>query len=197
MSSHALKILTALLLISISALAQQPELNTSVTSTPPAQPRPHVSPPPIAAAPDAPVPDQGTIPSTEPRSPSSIRRAVDRLRPVCIDGMLHTCWSTKVNDEPFVPEEDKQFLKEMEVGDTYLKSTNYRGAELRFREALDLRPDDPDATFKLAKALNLQGKNNEAKNLYESYLRVQKVGRQADYARSALSRLNKQSENQK
>jgi tetratricopeptide (TPR) repeat protein len=197
MPSRALKISIALLAFSISALAQQPEVYTSATSTPPPQPQSHASQAPIPAAPDAPVPDLATVPAKEGRSPSSIRRTIDRLRPVCIDGMLHTCWGTKPNDEFLVPEEDKQFLKETEVGDTYLKSKNYRGAELRFREALDLRPSDPEATFKLAKALNLQRKNDEAKNLYESYLKLQKAGGQTDYARTALFKINKQSENQK
>ena len=187
----------AFLLVSIIACAQQLDPNASVISTPPAQPQPHESPSPISAAPDAPVPDQATMPSTEARSPSSIKRAIDRLRPVCIDGLLHTCWGTKPNDEPFIPEEDRQFMNEMEVGDTYLKSKNYRGAELRFREALDLRPDDPNVTFKLAQALNLQGKNDEAKSLYESYLKMEKVGRQAYYARNALIKINKQAKSQK
>jgi tetratricopeptide (TPR) repeat protein len=197
MSLRGFRTLIALLFVSTIALAQQSEPNTAVISTPPVQPQPHVSPASIPAAADAPVPDQATISSTEPRSPSSIKRAVDRLRPVCIDGLLHTCWGTKPNDEPFVTEEDRQFLKEMDVGDTYLKSKNYRGAELRFREALGLQPDNPDATFKLARVLSLQGKNDEAKNLYESYLKMQKDGRQADYARNELLKINKQSGNQK
>jgi tetratricopeptide (TPR) repeat protein len=62
----------------------------------------------------------------------------------------------------------------MEVGD--FKEKNYRGAELRFRDALNYKPDQPDATFKLAEALDKLGKEEEAKQNYQTYLNVQQMG---------------------
>jgi outer membrane protein assembly factor BamD (BamD/ComL family) len=52
-----------------------------------------------------------------------------------------------------VSETDREFAKDLEVGDFYLKGKNYGAAELRFREALNYKPDHPEATFKLAESL--------------------------------------------
>ena len=58
-------------------------------------------------------------------------------------------------------------------GDFNVKDRNYRGAELRFRDALTYKPDSPDATFKLAQSLDGLGKNDAAKNGYQNYLAMQ------------------------
>jgi hypothetical protein len=47
-------------------------------------------------------------------------------------------------------EQEREFAKDMEIGTYNFRSKNYRGAELRFRHALDHKPGQPDATFKLA-----------------------------------------------
>jgi tetratricopeptide (TPR) repeat protein len=64
-------------------------------------------------------------------------------------------------------------------------------AELRFRDALNYKPDQPDATFKLAESLNRLGKNDEAKQEYQAYLKIQPDGPYAERARIALQRLAK------
>ncbi len=61
-----------------------------------------------------------------------------------------------------------------------------RGAELRFRSALDAIPDEPEATFKLAKTLEKQGKYAEARVQYKNFLRHSQGGPFEDEARSAL-----------
>jgi Tfp pilus assembly protein PilF len=71
-----------------------------------------------------------------------------------------------------VSEADREFAKDMEVGDLF-KDKNYKGAELRFREALARQSDQPDATFKLAESLNKLGKNDEANERYQAYLKIQ------------------------
>ena len=88
-------------------------------------------------------------------------------------------------------EEEREFAKDMEVGEFNFEEKNYRGAELRFRDALNYKPDQPDATFKLAESLDKLGKNCEAKQSYQTYLNIQPDGLYAERARIALQRLAK------
>ena len=81
----------------------------------------------------------------------------------------------------------------MEAGGLYFKDKNYKGAELRFRDALDYKPDQPDATFRLAETQDRLGKSDEAQATYQAYLRIQPNGTYAEKARIALQRLGKKS----
>jgi len=85
----------------------------------------------------------------------------------------------------------------MEAGDLYFKDKNYKGAELRFRDALDHKPDQPDATFRLAEALDGLGQKDEAQETYQLYLKIQPSGAYADRARITLQRLEKTSAQKK
>jgi TolA-binding protein len=88
-------------------------------------------------------------------------------------------------------QEERGFAEDMEIGTYAFKYKNYRGAELRFRHALEYKPGHPDATFKLAESLNKLGKNDEAKQMYQAYLGSQPNGLYAERARTALQRLSK------
>jgi len=68
-------------------------------------------------------------------------------------------------------QEERVFAEDMEIGSYAFKYKNYRGAELRFRHALEYKPGQPDATFKLAESRDKLGKNNEAKQEYQAYVR--------------------------
>jgi TolA-binding protein len=81
----------------------------------------------------------------------------------------------------------------MEAGELYFKGKNYKGSELRFRDALDYKPDQPDATFRLAETLDRLGKNDETQTTYQAYLRIQPNGTYGEKARIALQRLGKKS----
>ena len=81
----------------------------------------------------------------------------------------------------------------MDAGGLYFKDKNYKGAELRFRDALDYKPDQPDATFRLAETLDRLGKNDEAQRTYEAYMRIQPNGTYAEKVRMALQRFGKKS----
>lgn len=81
----------------------------------------------------------------------------------------------------------------MEAGALYFKDKNYKGAESRFRDALDYKPDQPDATFRLAETLDGLGKSDEAQATYQAYLRIQPNGTFVEKARIALQRLGKKS----
>jgi len=92
-----------------------------------------------------------------------------------------------------VSEEEREFAKDMEIGDFNFKDKNYKGAELRFRDALNYKPDQADATFKLAESLRILGKNVEAKQKYQAYLKIQPDGPYGERARTALQHLAKMS----
>ena len=151
-------------------------------------------PDPLPSPPDAPMPDLGTLPGPPDKSKSRLKRAIDRAAPRCLDAATHTCWSSPPGkDSSVVSEEEREFAKDMEVGDFNFKDKNYRGAELRFRDALNYKPDDPEATFELAESLQRLGNSDEAKEGYQTYLKVQPDGPYAERARTALQRLEKNS----
>src|SRR5688572_21514172 len=57
-------------------------------------------------------------------------------------------------------------MKMIEVADFYAKQRNYKAAISRYREALEYKPNDLEATFKLAQAYE---RNREVDNAYAQY----------------------------
>jgi tetratricopeptide (TPR) repeat protein len=82
-------------------------------------------------------------------------------------------------------------MKDVEVGDYYYKTGNYKGALSRYREALQFKPRDAVATFKLAQTLERAKEFEDAREQYEEYLTILKDGPSAGEARKALDRLKK------
>jgi tetratricopeptide (TPR) repeat protein len=80
--------------------------------------------------------------------------------------------------------------KDIEVGDFYFKRQNYIGAESRYREALEYKENDATATFKLAECLEKLKRPDEAREEYESYLKILPYGPEAPLAKKAIERLN-------
>lgn len=79
--------------------------------------------------------------------------------------------------------------KDVEVGDFYYRRQNYRAAASRYKEATELKPSFPVATFKLADAYEKSDQFDEAAVYYREYLRAFPSGEQAPAAREALARL--------
>jgi len=79
--------------------------------------------------------------------------------------------------------------KNVEVGDYYFKLKNYHAAESRYREALEYKPNDAIATFKLAVALEKVGDLPEAEKYYSSYLDILPHGPEAEESKASLERL--------
>jgi tetratricopeptide (TPR) repeat protein len=77
----------------------------------------------------------------------------------------------------------------VEVGDYLMKRKSYRAAESRYREALEYKPNDAIATFRLAVVLEKMGEREEARQRYEEYLKVLPQGPLAGDAKKALERL--------
>jgi tetratricopeptide (TPR) repeat protein len=95
--------------------------------------------------------------------------------------------------DEFTPYNPMKALKAIEVGDYYYKQENYRAAISRYREALEFKPHDAEATFKLAEVLNKTGDTAGAATNYQDYLKTLPNGPHAKKAREALEKLKKNS----
>ena len=89
----------------------------------------------------------------------------------------------------FTPWNPMKAMKDIEVGDFYYKKENYEAAVSRYREALEFKPHDAEATFKLAEALNKSGDTAGATENYQAYLKILPNGPYAKKAQEALEKL--------
>jgi len=87
--------------------------------------------------------------------------------------------------------EEWHAAKDIEVGYYYLQDKNYRAAESRLQEALELKPDSAPALVGLAQAQQKLGKNEDARRDYEAYLKLEPNGPDAEKAKKALAQLGK------
>jgi tetratricopeptide (TPR) repeat protein len=65
---------------------------------------------------------------------------------------------------------DREFAKDVEVGDFYFKRKNYRAAVDRYQEARGYRPNDALVNFRAAQP-------EEARAHYQEYLKILPQGR--------------------
>jgi tetratricopeptide (TPR) repeat protein len=91
--------------------------------------------------------------------------------------------------DEFTPYNPMKALKAVEVGDWYYKQQNYRAAISRYREALEFKPHDAEATFKLAEVLNKTGDLAGAATNYEDYLKTLPNGPHAKKAKETLEKV--------
>lgn len=94
--------------------------------------------------------------------------------------------SDVIETRPYNPH---KAAKDIEVGDYYFKSKNVKAAISRYREALDYKPYDGEATLKLAVALEKAGEMSEAAGLYQGYLKLMPEGPYALPAQKGVERL--------
>jgi tetratricopeptide (TPR) repeat protein len=87
---------------------------------------------------------------------------------------------------PFNPH---QAAKDIEVGEFYLKRGNYKAAISRFQSALQNKPNDAVATYRLAEALEKDKQLPAATKYYSLYLDIVPTGEYAAGAKEALDRL--------
>jgi hypothetical protein len=155
-----------------------------------------VQPPAPPSPPDAPIPDQSTLPSAQDKKESAAKRKLEQLIPSCLNVFwgYHTCWYSPPASPPKTKPstgnvDEAEFAKDMDVGDFYLERRNNAGAMMRFRDALEHKPNDPLATFKLAQSLEGLRLADEARESYAAYLKLEPKGRFAGEAKKALERL--------
>jgi tetratricopeptide (TPR) repeat protein len=91
--------------------------------------------------------------------------------------------------DEFTPWNPMKAMKDIEVGDFYYKKENYGAAISRYREALEFKPHDAEATFKLAEALNKTGDTAGAVENYQAYLKILPNGQYAKKTHEALDKL--------
>ena len=87
------------------------------------------------------------------------------------------------------PWDPHRAAKDIEVGNLYKKQGNYRAAISRYRDALDYKPNDAEATFRMAESLEKLGEVEDSAAYYQSYLKILPRGDYAAAAREALARL--------
>jgi tetratricopeptide (TPR) repeat protein len=89
----------------------------------------------------------------------------------------------------FTPWDPHRAMKAIEVGDFYLKRQNYSAAISRYKEALEFKPHDAEATFKLANVLEKTGDTKGALESYQDYLKILPHGPYAAQSKTAVARL--------
>ncbi len=137
------------------------------------------------------LPGNKTPPRSDDESSSNQTR-ID-LSPPTGDALAHPDGGHVADDVMELHEwNPMRAMKDVEVGDYYYKAGNYRAALSRYREALQFKPRDAVATFKLAQTLERTKEFDEARTRYGEYLAILKDGPSAGEARKALERLKKQ-----
>lgn len=130
---------------------------------------------------------------------SSSKDTLIDLSPPADDAKAHPKSSDVLVDEgssgrngdvsEFHPWDPHKAAKDVEVGDFYFKRKNYRAAEDRYREALLYKNNDAVATIRMAICLEKLDRLDDARQEYESYLRILPHGPQSEQAQKALDRL--------
>jgi hypothetical protein len=119
-----------------------------------------------------PAPAQPQVPASESSSRASIP---ENVRP------------------PYCTAEDVLAAEhDVEVGDSNLEGKNLKGAEMRYRSAIERLPGDPIATLRLARLLEKTGRKTEAYEQYKIYMSWSPTGKDAEQARVAMAQLEKQ-----
>jgi tetratricopeptide (TPR) repeat protein len=181
------------------AQSQSPDSGpTTVGPTVPKKTKPAATSSPKPAPVDA-APEDSADPEQEPRGigyHDGIETAPDPGTPG-----VSSSKDTKVNIAPpagTTPEPDVQEMKpydphkadkNIEIGDYYFKRGNYRAAESRYREALDWKPGDAIATFKMGEVMEKIGNLVQARQNYQQYLKILPEGPLSEQAKKALSRI--------
>jgi tetratricopeptide (TPR) repeat protein len=80
-------------------------------------------------------------------------------------------------------------LKDIEVGDFYLRRKNYHAALDRYQEALLYKPGDAVANFRMGECFEKLDKPEEATAHYQEYLRILPQGPLSGEAQKALRKL--------
>ena len=135
--------------------------------------------------------------SQSPRDPgeSSSKDTMIDISPPKDDALRHpdaADYSTTDSDvTELKPWNPHKAAKNIEVGNYHFKRKNYKAAISRYREALEWKPRDAEATFRLAQALDKNGERSEALASYQDYVKILRNGPFAAEARKAIDRLQK------
>lgn len=188
-SAWALGLAVALALVCpVAALQETRPQDTAGQADGPMTENPRYNQKPPAGS----APPRSDAPPLSANESSSEQTRIDLSAPKA-DELAHPDGGHAADDATGVHEwNPMRAMKDVEVGDYYYKLGNYKAALSRFREALQYKPRDAVATFKLAQTLEKTKQLAEARAQYEAYLEILKDGPSAGEARKALERLKKQ-----
>jgi tetratricopeptide (TPR) repeat protein len=80
-------------------------------------------------------------------------------------------------------------VKDEEVGDYYFKEKNYKAALARYQDALDYKPNDAIANFRLGQCYEKVNQPDQAIVHYHEYLKILPEGPYSKQAKKALEKL--------
>lgn len=126
-----------------------------------------------------------------PAGESSSNQTRIDISPPANDAKTHPEADLGSGDDEFTPYNPMRAMKDVEVGDFYYNRDNYVAAISRYREALEYKPHDAEATYKLAEALYKTEDYVGAKENYQEYLKILPNGPHAKKSREALAKLKK------
>jgi len=158
-----------------------------------AQQAPPVEQVPVDKSAPPPKDNRATPPRTDsvPAGESSSKQTEIDVSPPANDAKSHPeAGLSDTGVDEFTPYNPMKAMKDIEVGDFYCKKENYQAAISRYREALEYKPHDAEATYKLAEVLNKTGDTAGAKENYQAYLKILPNGPYARKANEALAKLN-------
>jgi tetratricopeptide (TPR) repeat protein len=198
-----MKYLLAILVLAGVCLAQTQSPDAGPTTIGPTIPKKTTKPATTASPKPAPADssaDDAASPDPEPGS-IGYHDGVDTATDPGTPGESSSK-DTKVNiappsgsAEPDMPEakpfDPHKADKNIEVGDYYFNLKNYRAAESRYREALEWKPGDAIATYKLGEVMEKEGNLTQARQNYEAYLKILPAGPLAEKAKKGLERIEK------
>jgi tetratricopeptide (TPR) repeat protein len=192
-----MKYLLAIAVLAGVCLAQSQDSGpTTIGPTVPRKTKPTTTSPKPAPAPTDTIPDNAPSPDQGPGYNDEVDTIPDPGTPG-----VSSSKETKVNIAPPVgettapnvpeakPYDPHKADKDIEVGDYYFKLKNYRAAESRYREALEWKPGDAIATFKLGEVMEKIGNLVQARQNYQAYLKILPDGPFSKDAKKALSRI--------
>lgn len=124
-----------------------------------------------------------------PNDSSSRKRIID-LTPPTGDIQSHPeSAGTEGSVTEMGPWDPHRAYKDIEVGDYYFKQKNYRGAEMRYRDALIYKPNDAISNFRLGQVCERTGRMSEAVYFYQNYLKILPHGADAAEAHKSITKL--------
>jgi len=144
---------------------------------------------------DAPPPEdnKANAPRSDEAGPdeSSSRQTQIDVSPPAGDAKDHrgADLDTPSESSEFTTWNPMKAMKAIEVGDFYFKRENYVAAVSRYQEALEYKPRDAEATYKLAAALEKSGDLKGAMQNYQDYLKILPTGPYAEKAEKSIEHL--------
>jgi hypothetical protein len=124
--------------------------------------------------------------------PGPLAVKLNDRQPVRVDPSVSSSQKPQPAVPYCTPEDVVAADHDVEVGDFNLKDKNYRGAEMRYRSALERLPGEPIATLHLARVLEKLGNKAEAYDQYKIFVEWSPTGKDAEEANSAMARLQKE-----